>query len=210
MLDLTCEKEIFRQGFRSIAGIDEVGRGPLAGPVVAACVACRADFEIPEELLKVKDSKLLCEKRRESLYEVIMNSFPAVGIGVCDHLTIDRINILQASFLAMRKAIGMLKSEPDYILVDGHMSIPNMDLRQKAIVKGDSKIFLIAAASIVAKVVRDKMMKEYHEQYPQYNFLKNKGYGTKEHFKCLENYGPCQIHRYSFEPVRRLKNTLLH
>jgi ribonuclease HII len=205
MLDFACEKEIFKQGFRSIVGIDEVGRGPLAGPVVAACVACRDDFEIPAELLEVKDSKLLCEKKRECLYEAIMNSFPAVGIGICDNFTIDRINILQASFLAMRESIGMLKDEPDYVLVDGHMPIPNLSLRQKAIVKGDARVFLIAAASIVAKVVRDKMMREYHENYPQYNFLKNKGYGTKDHFKCLENYGPCQIHRYSFEPVRRFK-----
>jgi ribonuclease HII len=205
MLDFSEEKQIFEQGLMFVGGIDEVGRGPLAGPVVASCVVCGADFKIPDELVGVKDSKFLSEKKRENFYEIIMEIFPAVGIGICDNFTIDRMNILQASFLAMRKAIGMLKDEPDYVLVDGHMPIPNMCLRQKAIVKGDSTVFLIAAASIVAKVARDKMMREYHEQCPQYNFLKNKGYGTKEHFQCLEKHGPCQIHRYSFEPVRRFK-----
>lgn len=203
MLDFSEEKEIFKQGWMFVGGVDEVGRGPLAGPVVAACAVCGADFKIPAELAGVKDSKLLSEKKRESFYDIIMEVFPGVGIGICDNFTIDRINILQASFLAMKKAISILKVKPDFVLVDGSMLIPNTSLGQKAVIKGDGKVFSIAAASIIAKVARDRLMKEYHEKFPQYGFERNKGYGTKEHLLNLQECGPCEIHRRSFEPVRR-------
>lgn len=207
MLNLTEEQNLFKEGYGLIAGIDEAGRGPLAGPVVAACVIFKPglkmeDFEF-SELRLINDSKKLSKKKREALFKAIKEEAREIGIGVCDHKTIDRINILQASFLAMKKAIGALKKKPEFIMVDGKFLIPHCSYKQKAIIAGDKSVFSIAAASIIAKVARDRIMREMHEQYPDYGFDKHKGYGTKLHLARLKKYGPCEIHRRSFAPVKR-------
>jgi ribonuclease HII len=210
MHSLQEEKKLFSAGYTLIGGIDEVGRGPLAGPVLSACVLMPLGFEIKnKKLLEVNDSKKLSEKKREELYDIIIDSFPAVGIGLCDHETIDRINILEATFLAMKKSLGDLKEKPECILVDGKFKIPNLSLAQRNFIKGDASVFLIAAASIIAKVTRDRMMHEADEKYPQYGFAQHKGYGTKFHMEALKVYGACAIHRKSFAPVAkqlRIKN----
>jgi ribonuclease HII len=206
MNDLTEEQNLFKAGFKYIGGIDEAGRGPLAGPVVAVCVVLDKDFSLKknEKLMLVNDSKKLTEKRREELFKIIYEEFYEVGIGICEHTTIDRINILQASFLAMKKALGGLRQKPDFLILDGRFPIPNISLKQKAIRRGDESVFSIAAASVIAKVTRDRIMKEMNELYPQYGFSQHKGYGTKFHFDRLLKYGPCPIHRKSFAPVKRL------
>ena len=204
MYSLKEEEKLFSAGYNLIGGIDEVGRGPLAGPVVSACVLMPSGFKIKnKKLLEIKDSKKLSEKKREELFDIIMETFPAIGIGSCDYETIDRINILEASFLSMKKALGALRKKPEYILVDGKFKIPNLSLKQKTIIKGDSSVFLIAAASIIAKVSRDRFMKSADKKYPQYGFAQHKGYGTKLHLDALKVYGPCLIHRKSFAPVKK-------
>jgi len=206
MIDLEIEKKIKKEGFNTIGGIDEAGRGPLAGPVVAACVTINKSFDYKNSDLElIQDSKKLSPKKREYLFEIIKNLFPEIGIGVCDAKTIDKINILQATFLAMKKAIGSLNDKPDYIIVDGNFSIPSISITQKPIIKGDSKALSIAAASIIAKVTRDRIMDKHHEDYPYFNFDKNKGYGTKTHIENLIKYGPCPIHRLTFQPIPSLK-----
>lgn len=205
MLDLNTEKKFFELGYRLIGGVDEAGRGPLAGPVVAACVVIGPDFKIDNEnLALVADSKKLNAKKREHLFGVIRAKALAVEIGVVDNLTIDKINILQASFLAMRRAIKKLTISPDYILLDGAFKIPKLDKPQTAIVKGDATVWAIAAASIIAKVSRDYLMSEIDKNYPQYEFAKHKGYGTKLHFAKIKEYGPCPLHRQSFSPIKEL------
>lgn len=201
MLNLNEEKLIFSRGYKLIGGVDEAGRGPLAGPVVAACVVCNPTIEIVNELELVNDSKKLTEKVREELFEIINKEF-SVGIGICDEATIDRINILQATFLAMKKAIGALQVKPEYFLVDGKFAIPNCSYQQKPIIKGDTKVFSIAAASIIAKVTRDRIMNKINEQYPQYGFDRHKGYGTKFHLEQIKKHGPSPVHRKSFGPCR--------
>ncbi len=264
------EKELLGQGYSLVLGVDEAGRGPLAGPVVACATTVR-NFQFPicqladnfqtnskNQILNdrneipdmkmwslIRDSKTLSEKQREKAYDFIMENF-YVGIGLCNHETIDRINILEASFLAMKKAIqSLLKASNDQfsminfqtslnpprideqsssrveagdqnlndqkiqnkrtiILVDGNKEIPNFSHEQRAIVGGDGLSKSIAAASIVAKVTRDRMMMEAHEKYPTYGFDKHKGYGTKLHMDTLVQYGPSEIHRKSFAPVTRL------
>lgn len=186
------EQELHRQGYVNVAGVDEVGRGPLAGPVVAAAVILPHDFDV----LGIDDSKKLSEKRREELYEVITEKAVAWGIGMADHETIDEINILQAAKLAMKRALAELE-DVDYITFDA-MKIEDIDIPQESVIKGDSKILAIAAASIVAKVTRDRMMMEYAKQYPGYGFEKNKGYGTKAHYEGISEHGICPIHRRSF------------
>jgi len=243
------EKELLGQGYSLVLGVDEAGRGPLAGPVVAAAVLlknslCHSGLD-PEsrieqdgiKILKqvqddkywnlVRDSKKLSEKQREKVFDFIHENFH-VGIGLCNHETIDHINILEASFLAMKKAVQNLKREIEkekkdaaleveppiggstsksdekcIVLVDGNKAIPNFSMEQKAIIGGDRLVKSIAAASIVAKVTRDRMMMEAHEKYPQYGFDKHKGYGTKLHMDTLIQYGPCEIHRKSFAPVKK-------
>ncbi|MBP7764684.1 MAG: ribonuclease HII [Deltaproteobacteria bacterium] len=189
----TFEKLANGEGYRRIAGVDEAGRGPLAGPVVAAAVIFPPDYANSA----INDSKKLSARKRDELYKVIAQEAVAVGVGVADADVIDRINILRASLQAMREAVLELSSAPDFLLVDGLNTIP-LDLPQKAIVKGDARSVSIAAASIVAKVSRDRIMEIYHRQFPQYNFLQNKGYGTAEHRRILEEIGMCKIHRRSF------------
>ncbi|MCR5375493.1 MAG: ribonuclease HII [Lachnospiraceae bacterium] len=176
-----------------IGGIDEVGRGPLAGPVVAACVILPKDCK----LLYINDSKQLSEKKREELYDRIMEEAVAVGIGSVSHEVIDEINILQATFAAMREAIGKLSVTPDQLLVDA-VHIPGITIPQRGIIKGDAHSISIAAASIVAKVTRDRYMVEMDAKYPGYGFAGNKGYGSAEHIAALREKGPCEIHRRSF------------
>lgn len=207
MLDLIEEQNLFNEGYGLIGGIDEAGRGPLAGPVVAACVIFKPGFKMEDlefsELRLVDDSKKINKKKREALFKIIKEESYETGIGICDHKTIDRINILQATFLAMKKAISALKEKPEFIMLDGKFLIPNCSYRQKAIIGGDKSVFSIAAASIIAKVTRDRIMREMHKQYPCYGFDKHKGYGTKLHLARLKKYGPCEIHRRSFGPVKR-------
>jgi ribonuclease HII len=209
MLDLKNETKIFNLNYQTVAGIDEAGRGPLAGPVVAACVVIDNNFKIDcDDLKLIADSKKLSAKKREKLFKIIKEKALAVQIGVVNNLEIDKINILQASFLAMKKAIGSLKKNPDYILIDGHFKIPKITINQSAIVKGDSLVFSIAAASIIAKVSRDWLMCQYDNKYPIYNFKKHKGYGTKEHLNKIKEFGPCPIHRLSFAPFKIKKPSL--
>ncbi len=179
--------------FASICGIDEVGRGPLAGPVVAAAVILPKDCSI----LYINDSKQLSEKKREELYGIITEQAVSVGIGMSSPERIDEINILQATYEAMREAIGNLDPGPDLLLVDA-VTIPDVDIRQVSIIKGDAKSISIGAASIVAKVTRDRMMVEYDAQMPEYGFASNKGYGSADHIEALKKYGPSPIHRKSF------------
>ncbi len=179
--------------YGSVCGIDEVGRGPLAGPVVAGAVILPKDCEI----LYLNDSKKLSEKKREELYEVIMEKALAVSLGVVDETRIDEINILQATYEAMREAIQKLEIKPDILLNDA-VTIPEVSIKQVPIIKGDTKSISIAAASIVAKVTRDHMMVEYDKVYPGYGFASNKGYGTAAHIEALKKNGPVQIHRRSF------------
>ncbi len=176
-----------------IAGIDEVGRGPFAGPVYAAAVILPKN----EEILYLNDSKKLSEKKREELYDVIMDKAVAVGIGCRDNNRIDEINILQATFEAMQDAVKNLKVKPDLLLNDA-VIIPKIDIEQVKIIKGDAKSVSIAAASIIAKVTRDRYMTEIDKEYPGYGFAKNKGYGTSEHIKALKELGPTPLHRRSF------------
>ena len=195
------EQELHEKGFRYIAGVDEVGRGPLAGPVVTAAVVLPEGFDVPG----IDDSKKLSEKRREELYEVIMEQALAVGIGQAEHDVIDEINILQATKRAMREAIEqadqMLQREHggsiDYVLLDA-VELPGLTVAQEAVIKGDAKVLAIAAASIIAKVTRDRMMVEYAKEYPYYAFEKNKGYGTKAHYEGIREHGMCPIHRKTF------------
>ncbi|MBP3262637.1 ribonuclease HII [Pseudobutyrivibrio sp.] len=176
-----------------IGGIDEVGRGPLAGPVVTACVVLPKDCSI----LYINDSKKLSAAKREELYEVIMKEAVAVGIGVVSEERIDEINILQATYEAMRQAISECQVQPQILLNDA-VTIPGVSITQVPIIKGDAKSISIGAASIIAKVTRDRMMVEYDSIYPQYHFASNKGYGSAEHIAALKEFGPCPIHRRSF------------
>lgn len=179
--------------FQAICGIDEAGRGPFAGPVVAGAVILPKDCAI----LYLNDSKKLSEKKREELYDVIMEQAVAVGTGMAGPARIDEINILQATYEAMRMAIGQLAVKPDILLNDA-VTIPEVTVRQVPIVKGDAKSVSIAAASIVAKVTRDRLMREYDEVFPGYDFASNKGYGTRAHIEALKKLGPTPIHRRSF------------
>lgn len=187
------EAELHAKGYEFIAGVDEVGRGPLAGPVVAAAVILPEDFDI----LGIDDSKKLSEKKREMYFDIIKEKAIAYGIGMADHEVIDDINILQATKVAMKRAIEDLQHKTDYVLFDA-MKIDDVDIPQESIIKGDAKVLAIAAASIIAKVTRDRMMVEYAEQYPGYAFEKNKGYGTKAHYEGIREYGTCPIHRMTF------------
>lgn len=187
------EEELYAGGIRYIAGIDEVGRGPLAGPVVAAAVILPADFDV----IGVDDSKKLTGKKREELYALITKHAVCFSIGIIDNYIIDEINILEATKLAMRQAVERLETTPEYILIDA-LTLKDINIPQRGIIKGDSLSISIAAASIVAKVTRDRMMDEYHLKYPHYCFDQNKGYGTKAHYEGIDCHGMCELHRRSF------------
>lgn len=197
-----CEKRLKGEGFSRIAGVDEAGRGPLAGPVVAAaCIIPDGGF-----FESLNDSKLLTPDQRNTLFEQITTCPNLIfGIGIVDIQTIDRINILQATFVAMKKAVEALSIQPDYILVDGNQ-LPMFDIPSESLVRGDSLSISIAAASIIAKVTRDRIMEEMDGKWPEYGFKQHKGYATEQHLEAIMKFGPCSIHRKSFDPVRSILN----
>ncbi|GBD39222.1 Ribonuclease HII [bacterium HR37] len=194
-LDYALEKEIWNKG-KIPVGVDEAGRGPLAGPVVAAAVILPRGCKIEG----LKDSKQLPPKRRENLFRHIQNTAIAISTGIVEAEEIDELNILKATIIAMERAIKSLEIQPLFVLIDGNIKT-SIKIPQKAVIKGDSIYPSIAAASIVAKVTRDSLMDYYHSVYPQYNFIKNKGYPTKEHIDALRRFGPCPIHRKTFKWV---------
>lgn len=193
------DESLREKGFKRIAGIDEAGRGPLAGPVVASAVV----LPNSEKIEGLRDSKKVPEKEREGLFYKVMDCCLDVGIGIVEADDIDRINILQATKRAMEKAVEDLSMEPDLLLIDA-VTLPSLQIRQLSPIKGESVSASIAAASIIAKVVRDKLMQQYHLIYPEYGFKKHKGYCTKDHMEKLMQHGPCQIHRKTFEKVMSL------
>lgn len=188
------ENKLYDQGIEYICGIDEAGRGPLAGPVVVGAVIMPKDSFIEG----VNDSKKISEKKREKIYEQILEEAVAYSIGVIDRDVIDDINILNATKLGVKKAVSTLKQRPEVIMVDALTGIDTDGIPYISVVKGDAKNYSIAAASIIAKVTRDRMMKEWDEVYPDYGFAKHKGYGTAEHIRIIKEKGPCLIHRKSF------------
>ncbi len=192
------ENELYKNGIKYIAGIDEVGRGPLVGPVVTAAVILPIDYY--DE--RINDSKKLSEKKREMLYDVIMENAISVGIGISSNEVIDEINILEATKKAMLESINNLNVKPEHLLIDAVKL--NTDIPQTSIIKGDAKSQSIAAASIIAKVTRDRMMIELDKLHPEYDFKHNKGYGTKKHVEALYKYGALKEHRKSFEPVKSI------
>lgn len=194
----TFENEGYKNGYTYIGGIDEAGRGPLAGPVVAAVVV----FKPGTKIEGINDSKKLSESKRDELFDIIKEQALDYGIGIVQREEIDEYNILNATYMAMKKAINCLKNTPDYLLVDA-AHIPGVSIEQKSIIKGDSKSISIAAASILAKVTRDSIMYEYDKMYPEYGFASHKGYGTDQHYKAIREHGITTIHRRSF-----LKNIL--
>ena len=195
MDELICEREYFKRGYRLVAGVDEVGRGPLAGPVVAAAVILPLEEE--KRILGIDDSKKLSAKKREALAEQIKEVALAYAIQEVSHEVIDEINILQATRLAMKRAIEKLAPCPEFVVTDGNMTL-DISFPQESIVKGDAKVASIGAASILAKVHRDALMKRYAEQFPWYGFERNMGYGTKEHIDAIQKRGICTIHRKTF------------
>jgi ribonuclease HII len=200
--DLQIETGLFSQGYKWIAGIDEVGRGALAGPVVAAAVVipgveCTISYE------GIRDSKELSPVERETAFDIIIRWAVDIGVGIVSPQIIDEINILGATRRAMQRAIWNLSCRPDYLLIDG-WALPHSSIRQQGIIKGDKRCLSIACASIIAKVIRDKLMSDFDKSFPEYGFAIHKGYGTKKHLLVLSSKGPLSIHRYSFEPVRNL------
>lgn len=193
-LTFRFEKQLYLQGYELIAGVDEVGRGPLAGPVIAAAVILPRDCKIKN----LNDSKKLSPQKREELYLEIKAKAIGIGLGRVGQADIDRLNIWQANLLAMKMAVEALSLEPDFLLIDGPRHRVKLPIEQKGITGGDGKCASIAAASIIAKVTRDRLMVKYHEKYPEYGFDRHKGYGTRLHFERLAKYGPCPIHRKSF------------
>jgi ribonuclease HII len=202
------EKRLWRKGYRRVACLDESGRGPLCGPVVA-CAVCveytRFNFFGKSNLKHLKDSKKLTAKKREEFYDAL-TSHPMIkwGIGRVSEKVIDKINILEATKLAMIRAIQKLNKKPNFLILDGKMKL-DLPVSQKSIVKADEKVFSCAAASVIAKVTRDRIMRKHHKKYPRYRFDLHKGYGTKLHLRMLRKYGSCKIHRKSFGPVRACK-----
>lgn len=193
MVDYSIENEYREKGFNIICGVDEAGRGPLAGPVYAAAVILPSDCVIEG----LNDSKKLTEKKREALFDEIKEKALAYGIASADEKEIDEINILNATFLAMKRAIDSLSVRPDLALIDGNQK-PHTNIEEVTVIKGDAKSMSIAAASVLAKVSRDRFMLEMAEKYPQYEFAKHKGYGTKLHYEKIAQYGVCDIHRRTF------------
>ena len=219
------EKKLWKQGYKFVIGLDEAGRGPLAGPVVAAAVMIRPEHlkigawrssEIFKKNFGLRDSKKLSAKQREYFYNILVNH-PQIkwGIGVVSERVIDKVNIFNATKMAMRKALNDLYHNfhgrenygtRDFILIDGNFALNNLNVPQKSIIAADKKVFSCAAAGIIAKVTRDRIMQKMHKKYPQYGFNLHKGYGTRLHMKNLQNLGPCKIHRKSFYPVSIYKS----
>jgi ribonuclease HII len=202
--ELACDPLFFERrareaGFTCIAGLDEAGRGPLAGPVVAAAVVLPEGVLIPG----LTDSKQVAEPDRERLFDVIREQALCFGVGIADERTIDEVNILQATIIAMERALELLAPRPDYLLLDA-LTLPRVPVPQKPLIKGDCRSHSIAAASILAKVTRDRIMLELHQKYPRYHFQHHKGYGTKEHLALLREHGPCDAHHKSFNPVTQM------
>jgi len=224
------EQKLWQQGYRFVVGLDEVGRGPLAGPVCAAAVCIiKKKFVIPAKagiqvsgsrvkpgmtiIVNIRDSKKLSANQREQWYKILTTQ-PDIkwGVGMVSEKTIDRINILAATKLAMKRALADLEKKgvrAEYLLLDGNFLLEDLSISQKAVVRGDSKIVSCAAASIIAKVTRDRLMAKYHQQYPRYGLDKHKGYGTRAHFAALKKHGPCAIHRLSFAPFKFKWNSFL-
>lgn len=202
MIDLNQERKTWKQGFKIIGGLDESGRGPIAGPVTAAVLVIKErDWHPPDSLKEVDDSKSLSRSQRETIYEAL-NECSEIewATGRVSSTVIDRINILEATKLAMERAIGNLKEKVDFLMIDGNFKIDS-PTKQQSFIGGDKQIFSIAAASIIAKVSRDRAMRRYHRKFPGYDFNKNKGYPTKFHKKKVREKGPCEIHRKTFKPV---------
>ena len=195
---LRYEKELYKADYQAIAGIDEVGRGPLAGPVVAAAVILPPECKIKG----LNDSKKIPKKKHQEIYQTVMNKALAVGVGLIDNEIIDQVNIYEATKLAMKEALSKLSFKPDYLLIDA-MKL-DVEIPQESIIKGDANSLSIAAASIVAKVTRDKLMADYDKKFPGYDFAKNAGYGTRSHLQGLERSGVTPIHRKTFEPIKSM------
>ena len=195
------DAQVRAEGYPLLCGVDEAGRGPLVGPVVAAAVILPSDFQLEG----INDSKKLTEKKREALFEMIKENAVAYGIGMADHREIDELNILQATFLAMHRAVEAMGMKADMVLVDGNQN-PKLALPTRTVIKGDATSASIAAASILAKVTRDRMLIEMDKEYPQYHFAKHKGYGTKDHYAQLMEHGMCPYHRRTF--LKKLKGVL--
>lgn len=194
MPDYIYEKEAINNGYTAVCGVDEAGRGPLAGPVCAAAVILPADCIIEG----LNDSKKLTEKKREALYDVIIEKAIAYGIAFGSVEEIEEHNILNATFLAMNRAIDSLQTKADFAIIDGNRKPTGINISCITVVKGDSHSMSVAAASVLAKVTRDRLLLEYDKKYPQYKFCKHKGYGTKEHYEAIKEYGICEVHRKSF------------
>lgn len=192
-MDYSYEMTAIEKGFKTICGVDEAGRGPLAGPVYAAAVILPIGLEIPG----LNDSKKLSEKKREELFDVITEKAISYSVGIATEKEIDEINILNATFLAMKRAVDGLEISPDYAIIDGNRE-PHTGIQEETVVKGDGKVMSVAAASILAKVSRDRFMLEMAKEYPEYQFEKHKGYGTKLHYEMIEKYGVSDIHRKTF------------
>lgn len=203
------ERKLWKKGCKYVVGIDEAGRGPLAGPVAAGAVLIlEKDFKEVKKIKSVKDSKKLKEKERKAVYaELIKNKKVKWGIGMVSEKAIDRINILEATKLAMIKAVKDLERKnrikADFLIIDGKMKL-DLKVNQKSIIKGDDKVFSVSAASIIAKVKRDELMEKYDKKYPGYDFKKHKGYGTKEHLRKIKERGICKIHRKTFAPINQI------
>ena len=204
MVDLyKYEKELYDKGCKYIGGVDEVGRGPLIGSVVAACVILPFDFALEG----LTDSKKLSEKKRDDFYKIIWDKAIAIGIGIVDEKFIDEVNIYEATKIAMKKAISDTDIKPDHVLID---AMPlDIDVPTTSIIKGDAKSISIAAASVIAKVTRDRMMYELDKIYPMYGLASNKGYGTKKHIEAIKKYGITKYHRLSFKPVSEYKDKII-
>jgi len=199
VLSFRYEKKLWKKNFKCVAGVDEVGRGPLAGPVAAAAVVFPPDVKIKG----LADSKQLTPKKRERLFHEIKKKALGIGVGKVSHKLIDKLNIGRANLLAMKKAVEKLPLPPDYILIDGGRHKIDLTLKQRGISGGDRKCASIAAASIIAKVIRDRIMLRYHQRYPGYRFDRHKGYGTRKHIRFILKHGPSPLHRRSFYPVSR-------
>lgn len=204
--DFSREADLQKKGYLNIVGVDEAGRGPWAGPVVAGAVIFENDEKLIAELIAagIRDSKKISEKKREKLYDFIIQNSKAWGVGIVSEKIIDEINILNATKLAMRLALEKMSVKPDFLLIDGNGILQDFPARQMAVPRADQNILSVSAASILAKVTRDRILIQFEEKYPGYGFSKHKGYGTQMHMDALINLGPCEIHRRSFAPIKKL------